>query len=529
MELRKLREVKLKGELLYVVYEPPIEFLEAYKHKDIEFITDEFEELILQDIMRYDQDTLQKISRNVTPKIKSWIDNKIKKKENVSINCKGTTRSGKSLGMLAINDEILDFYGNKDFDPEYIVCANQKEYRQKLRDADFGDNFQIDENAFAHVGLGSVTEMQQLKDIQNIIAKKNIHTIYITPRVFLETNASLGLSTWGKDVKNWLSRFLLYDLRNRTIPLLGYVIVDVGKLFRKYGCYVYKQTGGCTNPNRVTFDNLDKKAVEYSDCIPKVMSGDDAKKITNDGKSCPFYHICKHPLVRYEHKKDKWIDKEMKGGLDERTSERYETALKLTYRLSHFDENGVLKLKARDGKQLKVKVNLYAPDITSTKYTQNEIDELIILIKGFTNIHFMKEVCERLHLNWIDALKNIEGHEVILENLDEYFNEKDINTPKPLKDKENKRRDTPISNDSPIIDKKIENDKKLVKKGLEKIKASQKSKSHKENKSNTNDNYNLVEAQNSEGEDNYNFVETSNSNNDDDNYNFVEKDNSEED
>jgi len=269
---------------------------------------------------------------------------------------------------------------------------------------------------FANVGLGSSTEMMQLKDIQNVIAKQNQHTIYITPRVFLETGASIGLTTWGRDSKNWLSRFLVYDLRNRTIPLLGYLIIDAGKVFRNYGCYLYKDIFGCTNPTKVKIKDIDKQVIKYSDCIPKDY---DEKDLISDGTSCPFYEMCKHPLARYEHKKDTWIIKEMKGGLDERTTERYETSIKLLYKLSHIDEEGTIKLLARDGKQLKIKVNLYAPNITATKFTGTEIDELIVLLKGFTNLSFFKEVCENMDLDWKEKLKPIEGSEIILDNIKE--------------------------------------------------------------------------------------------------------------
>lgn len=408
------RDVKINGEFMYRVIVPPQEFLDRFKHKDIEFISDEFEEMILQDVMRYDTETAQKISRNVTGIFRDWIINKIKKKENVALNCKGTTRSGKSVGMLSVVDTIIDYYPDKEFNTPNIVCANQKEYRQKVNESDFGDVFQIDENAFANVGIGSNTEIQQLKDIQNIIAKQNIHTIYITPRQFLESNAQLGLSTWGKDSKNWLGRYLLYDLRNRTIPLMGYVVIDVGKLFRKYGCFLYKEMGGCPNPNKLTIDDLDKDSLKYSSCIPKDYKKED---LISDGKSCPFYEQCKHPMKFYEKKKDSWIEKEMKGGLDERTTERYGVAIKILQRLANFDENGVLKLKARDGKQLRIKITLYLPKYTGTKHTEKEVDEYLVLVKGFTNLSFLKEICEGIEKDFVEVIKTLEGHEPILDNI----------------------------------------------------------------------------------------------------------------
>jgi len=353
--------------------------------------------MILQDVYRYDQETLEKISRNITPEFKEWMHSKQKKKENVSINIKGDTRAGKSITGLAVSDELNDFYEDKEFDTEQIVCGNQKEYRLKLKDCEFGDVYQIDENAFANVGVGSHTEMTQLKDIQNIIAKMNIHTIYITPRMFLETNATLGLSTWGKDSKNWLSRLLVYDLRTKSIPLLGYIIIDVGKIFRKYGCFLYKELGGCTNPNKLKFEDLKKDTLKHTSCIPKKY---DKKELLSDGKSCPFYNLCKHQMCKYEHKKDTWIKKEMEGGMDERVKDRYETALKLFYLFAEYDTSqGKVFITARDGKQLKIKINMMMGTVSSTKFTITEIDEIVVMIRSLADINFFNQTCKSLKLD----------------------------------------------------------------------------------------------------------------------------------
>jgi hypothetical protein len=310
------------------------EFLEQFRIINFEFVTDDFEEMGLQDVYRYDKETLEKISRDITETFKNWIKKKVNGKENISISIKGSTRSGKSLCGLNITDYILSFYDSKDFDTKKIVCGNQKEYRQKLKDSSFGDVLQIDENAFTNVGMGSATEMLQLKDVQNIIAKKNIHTIYITPRRFLDSNSILGLSSYGKDIKNWLSRFLVYDLRKPHFNLLGYIIIDIGKIFRKYNCYCYKVLGGCTNPSKKTINEIPKENILYSTCINEHTENE----LLNDGKSCPFYNVCSHPLCMYEHKKDDWINKEMCGGIDERVSERYETAVKLLKKLAYYDK-----------------------------------------------------------------------------------------------------------------------------------------------------------------------------------------------
>ena len=424
-----------KNELLYIVDNNISEILkEFYALKEIQFITDNFEELILQDVFANDKETTIKIMRDITPLFKDWFYNKFKAKENVSISTRGNTRSGKSVSVLAIVDLACEFY-QKPFDTEYIICGNQKEYRLKLKDAEFGDFFQIDENAFANVGLGSNTEMLQLKDIQNIIAKQNIHTAYITPRTFLSNNSIIGIATWGKDTTNWLNRFLVYDLRSSATQLLGHIIIDVGKLFRKYGCFIYKHLGGCTNPNKLMFNKFEnqniiftsykvptkpeivtfhKDFLNYSKCIPEQFRNEPnlALETFNENQNkqmpCPFYNVCHHPMCRYEHKKDTWIEKEMKGGFDERTEERFRTATKLFSKLAMFDlEKGKMIMSAKNKDNLKLKVKLKLDEVTSTKYTGTEFEEIIDTLLSLTEPDFLKSVLVKLEVDEKEYLSSI--------------------------------------------------------------------------------------------------------------------------
>lgn len=310
--------------------------------------------------------------------------------------------SGKSLTTLKIALRIDRFY-QRIFDTDRIVCANQKEYRLKLKDVQFGECFQIDEKAFASAGLGANIEVQQLKDIENITAKKNIHTLYITPRTFLDTGAEIGLSYWGKDVNNWLSRFLLYSLKGSNPMLLGYVIFDVGAMFRDFGCFIYRSNGGCTNPNRLKANEISKEEIKYSYCIPNEF---DEEQLADADKVCPFYEICKHPLNSYEHKKDKWIERELKGGLDERGRDRYETTIKLVEELGTFNGERIL-MKARNGKDLFVKIKMKVPMISNSKYSGEELKEIMTLIQSMSEIDTFKEICELVDINYMEVLEKI--------------------------------------------------------------------------------------------------------------------------
>lgn len=376
------------------------ELQDFFKIKDLNFKVDKFEELILQDMTRFDEDTRIKLNRDLTKLFNEWLKNKLDAKEQVKINIKGETRSGKSLIGLKILYTTTKYYGYK-FNTQKQVCSNQKEYRQQIATAEFGNSFQVDENAFTSVGLGSMTEIQQLKDVMNITAKKNIHTIFITPKSFLDTGATMGLAYFGKDTNNWVSRFLLYSLKGSIPALLGYVVFDVGKLFQDNGCLIYKEIGGCTNPKRYTYDKLKLKfngdLIKYSKCINKDFKESDLDNSTN---ACPFYNICKSQMIKYEHKKDTWINKELKGGLDERDSERIRVSLELLKEFGTINEVGEIRLNAKNGKQLKLKVKLKLPKISNSKFTGTEIDEILTTLTSMTDLDFLKDVCNQINVDY---------------------------------------------------------------------------------------------------------------------------------
>jgi len=314
--------------------------------------------------------------------------------------------SGKSYVGIKIMEIILskndiDFNAKAD----YYVCGNQIEYRQKLKKARFGEFYLVDENFFTRAGLGANIEISQLQDYNNIIAKMNIGSIFITPEKFLNVGAVLGFATYGRDSKNWLSRLLLFKFKDGFPYLIGYVIIDIGGLYRKYGCYLYKLIGGCTNPKRKELKELNKDNIKYSWCIPEQYKTNITKlkkhiERNEDGiiQNCPFYKICGHGMAKYEKKKDSWIIKEMKGGLDERTHERFRLSCELILDLNPniVFESNVLKLRAKNGKDLKNRVKLKVHKYTNTKMGIGEFDELIEMIKSNTDISFLCDTLAQL-------------------------------------------------------------------------------------------------------------------------------------
>lgn len=357
-------------------------------------------------------------------------DIEIKDNHNYIANLIVSHNSGKSYVGLKITSLILA-KNNINFNDkiDYFVCGNQIEYRQKLQKAKFGEFYLVDENYFTRAGLGSNIEFSQLQDYNNIIAKKNIGSIFITPEKFLNVGSVLGFSTYGRDKNNWLSKMLLFKFKNKFPYLIGYVIVDIGDLFRKNGCYVYKEIGGCNNNSLKEYSDLSKDNINYSWCIPDKYKFDlELLKPTisrNEDKtisSCPFYKICNHGLAKYERKKDTWINKELKGGLDERTFERFSLAVKLIIDLTPtIDINSeMIKLKARNGKDLKNKVKLKVHKYTNTKMGIAEFDELIEIIKSNTDIEFLCDTLNQLDIKELNEnVFNLEGGDFIKSKFEE--------------------------------------------------------------------------------------------------------------
>lgn len=402
----------------------PKEIEKYFENKQVKFKVSKFEEYMINDIYESDESSKIKLNRNVTQDLLNEIDLYIEEKRNIRYSMKGETRDGKSLISLKLLYIIIKKLG-KNFNDyvEYMVCGNQIEYRKKLKNAEFGDAFLIDENFFNQSGLGANIESAQLKDYNSQIAKMNISCIFINPEKFLNVGATLGISTYGRDSKNWLSRVLIYKFKNNFPYLIGYAIINVGTLFSDNGCYIYRETGGCNNTNNIKFKDINPILLKYSNCIPKKYN---EKDIINNGKVCPMYNVCTHGLCKYEHKKDSWIKSEMTGTLDERTYERFKLSIELMLDLGCelILESNIIKIKAKNSKDLKNRVKIKLYKFTNTKMGIGEFDELIEIIKSNTYLDMFIEtliVLENKQLK--EKAFNIENGNIIEDMYNKRVNE----------------------------------------------------------------------------------------------------------
>jgi len=226
--------------------------------------------------------------------------------------------------------------------------------------------------------------------------------------------------------------------------LIGYVVFDIGKMYRDNGCFIYKQIGGCTNHKKLKVTQIDKDFIKYSFCIDEKYKKDLKQFQTKEEpKECPFYKVCNHGISNYEKKKDSWIEKEMSGGLDDKTKERFTIALKLLLDLNatimHTENGSIIRLGAKSGKDLKVKAKLKVNKFTNSKLGIAEFDEILEIVKSNTDIDML---CDTLSvLNNKDLTENflkIDDENTIKQKLDKIIKDKKEKDKKE-KDKKKKR------------------------------------------------------------------------------------------
>jgi len=195
--------------------------------------------------------------------------------ENINIEIKGETRSGKSTTGISLGKLISSWWGY-EFTVDNIL-PNQGELLYKLKDAKYGETFVVDEQTPETYGEGILRETEQLGMNLNICAKKCNNLIFIYPPSFTSRNSPFGLEAISKDVQNKYIKCLYYDLRRK----------DIG--------------GGQVPRGYIT---IPKYVDETYRCLPKEKQS--KYRVDNILK----HHFDFDSLLeeQYEQKKDSWID-----------------------------------------------------------------------------------------------------------------------------------------------------------------------------------------------------------------------------
>lgn len=182
-----------------------------------DFETDTLQEIFIYNSMRENKRFLRTMHTDFTEQFIQYLIRKTELDEPIGLGIKGVVRGGKSSFAIFIACFLCMLRG-LIFDVDHI-CRSEFEFLERVKDAKFGDVYIIDESKFAVYGIGSIAKRTKMKDIQNIIAIKNISTIYITPREFNDTNSDYGFHILGRarNCKPRLIRALLFNLQQRAI------------------------------------------------------------------------------------------------------------------------------------------------------------------------------------------------------------------------------------------------------------------------------------------------------------------------
>jgi hypothetical protein len=202
------------------------------------FETDNLQEIFIYNSMRENRKFLRTIHTNFTPNFVEYLVRKTQLNEVMGVGVKGQVRGGKSTFALSIACFLSALRGRK-FDIN-SVCASEFEFLEKVKTAEFGQIFLIDESKLGVFGVGSVAKRMKLKDLANIIAIKNISTIYCSPREFNSENADYGFHILGRarTSKPRMIRALMYNLAERgvgTYVPYGLVSLPIFKDIFDYG------------------------------------------------------------------------------------------------------------------------------------------------------------------------------------------------------------------------------------------------------------------------------------------------------
>lgn len=181
----------------------------------------------------------QALSYNVSSLFYETLEYKIKKKENISIEVIGTTRSGKSSVAAAIEIYIAWIRRKLKLAKHRLsvdsFCRDQNDFSRKIKDMDHDDLFRspwvVDETRRAIFQSGSVAQQAGLLDFNNICAIYELSIAWLNPQRFdTSHNSQYALHVWGRDDDKKLTRCLIYDINSQDmfarVPL-GYVVVDV--------------------------------------------------------------------------------------------------------------------------------------------------------------------------------------------------------------------------------------------------------------------------------------------------------------
>lgn len=158
------------------------------------------------------------LSRNLTGLYFQFLEYKVKLKENISIEIKGVTRSGKTTGAISSGKYVAKFTG-VPIKPKH-VCSNEQYFINAVKIALDNQSLVVDEQLETHVGIGCLSAGHK---IFTDIGWVNIEDLESQPeRKILSINLKTLNKEWVKDFK-----FMKYETK---LPLYEITIEGGNKL-----------------------------------------------------------------------------------------------------------------------------------------------------------------------------------------------------------------------------------------------------------------------------------------------------------
>jgi hypothetical protein len=199
--------------------------------RNCKFELDALQNEMLNFYLRNDQRFRIAFYTNWTPHFIQYMKDKARLREPIHLAVIGQTRSGKSYSSISVC-VVHSLLNGRVFDEHYI-CANSYEFVEKLKEMPEEDlinsMFLIDEQKNSVYSAGSIARKTKILDVQNIIAMNNISSISLTPDKWSNEQASYGLRSFGRDFKNKICRFMIYNLSesSRTGLPLGMIYLPI--------------------------------------------------------------------------------------------------------------------------------------------------------------------------------------------------------------------------------------------------------------------------------------------------------------
>jgi hypothetical protein len=282
---------------------------------------------------------------NITGKFLSMMKKKLNRKrpENIHIIIYGPTRDGKTYSAMSICEknqrDIFEMYGEWR---EINIHPNDSAFLDAVPTAQFQSIHIIDEKDQTTVQDGSMAELMQMEDFNNICAKKALIVVRLKPQEIFAETAHFILKTHGQNTDLHRNRLLVKIREDQYERWIGHIQVP----------------------------------------LDPILCPDRRANIVQSCHICPKYEQnCQEFIAKYERRKDANIQRIAAGGPEARTEIRRKIAQEYA-ELPSFDYKA-----SNDALCLELE-GMYSDrsifkSATNRRFTKTELRQIVALAKKY--------------------------------------------------------------------------------------------------------------------------------------------------